>query len=154
MAAGAIFLFFDLRGDGRDELAEVAGAAAFAGVPAAFAALAGWRAPAAAALAVLALARSVPTVLYVRALLRAQKTGRRQVTLALAATMLAFVIAFGLVRAGLAPRTTLVLLGVFVLRAGLLLVWPRPQFRARTLGIFEAVLGAAFVFAAAIPWRD
>lgn len=73
-AAGAVFLYFDLQAAGREGVAEVAGAAAFACVPAAMAAAAGWEFAAAGALAVAMLGRAVPAVLTVRASLRAAKT--------------------------------------------------------------------------------
>jgi hypothetical protein len=152
-AAGAVFLFFDLRAAGREEAAEVAGAAAFAGVPAALAALAGWGAPAAAALALVMLGRSVPTVLAVRAVLRAQKTGDGRIGPALIAAGLALAVAAGLARGGLAPWTVVVLCALLALRAVAVLGWPRLALKARTLGMFEAVLGAVFVFAAACAWR-
>ena len=61
MAAGAVFLFLDLRGEGREEIAELAGVAAFAGVPAVMAVLAGWGARTALVFAVVMACRSVPT---------------------------------------------------------------------------------------------
>jgi hypothetical protein len=151
--AGAVFLFFDLRGDGREEIAEVAGATAFAGVPAMLAALAGWSPIASLALALVMAGRSVPTVLTVRAVLRAQKTGQRRDGPAFIAAWLALGIGVTLAGAGLAPRTVAGLLGVLAVRAMVLLWWRRPALRARTLGIVEAVIGVVFVLVAALAWR-
>lgn len=152
-AAGAVFLFFDLRGDGREEAAEVAGAAAFAFLPAALAALAGWGATGALALALAMCGRSVPTVLAVRAALRAQKTGERHIASALSAALIAVVVVAVFARGGFAPRAAVVLLAVLAMRAAWLLAFPRPALRARTLGILEAILGVAFVAVMAAAWR-
>lgn len=70
---GLLFAHFDAQGEGRAAAAEIAGCATFAVLPAVFGTLAGWSAPAALALAVLALVRSVPTVLTIRAFLRQRK---------------------------------------------------------------------------------
>ena len=134
-------------------MAEVAGAAAFAWMPAIFATLAGWRAPEAAALALVLGGRAVPTVLTVRAVLRAQKTGQRRLAPALATAWLAVAGGGALAGAGLAPLAAVILLAVLALRTTGLLVWPRPVLRARTLGMVEAALGAIFIFVAAFVWR-
>lgn len=152
-AAGAVFLRFDFRGASREEIAEVAGAAAFALVPAALAVLAGWGPVAAAALALLMVGRAVPSVLTVRAYLRAGKIGERRAASALVSTGLALVVAVGFVRNGIAPNATAWILSLFAVRALALLGWPRPGLRARTLGMIETVLGLAFVLATALAWR-
>jgi hypothetical protein len=152
-AAGAVFLYFDLRAAGREGVAEVAGAAAFALVPAALAALAGWKAPAAGALALVMVGRAVPAVLTVRACLRGAKTGRRQPALALLTAAGALGAGVALVRGGLAPTMAAGFLVVLAVRTAALLVWPRPILRARTLGMIETVLGLGFVLAVALAWR-
>ena len=150
---GTVFLGFDLRHDGRAEMAEVAGVAAFAFVPAAVAALAGWGNAESLALALIACGRSVPTMLCVRAAVRGTKTGVRRNGPALVATFLALAVATVLVRAGLAPQAAAVGLAILAVRAVVLLLWPRPALRARTLGMAEAGLGAFFVFSVAASWR-
>jgi hypothetical protein len=152
-AGGAIFLHFDLRNAGREEAAEVAGAAAFAFVPAAIATLAGWPAPAALALALVMCGRAVPTVMFVRASLRAAKTGVRRFASALVAAGVALATGAALALAGLAPRMAAGLLAVLAVRAVVVLLFLRPGLRARALGMMEAVLGAIFVLAAAVAWR-
>jgi hypothetical protein len=152
-AAGAVFLYFDLQAAGREGVAEVAGAAAFAWVPAAMAAAAGSEWAAAGALAVAMLGRAVPAVLTVRACLRAAKTGRRQPGAALVTTGVALIAGLALVRGGLAPTAAAVLLALLALRTGALLVWPRPVWRARTLGMIETVLGIGFVVGVGLAWR-
>ena len=152
-AAGAVFLCFDLRAAGRTEVAEVAGATAFALTPAALAALAGWGPASAAALAFAMLGRAVPTVLGVRACLRAAKTGERRVRPALVGAGVALAVGVGLVCAGLAPVAAAWGLAVPAARTVALLVWPGPALRARTLGMIEAVRGLLFVVGAGLAWR-
>lgn len=151
--AGAIFVHFDLQKAGREQQAEVAGAFAFAWLPAAFAVLAGWAWPGAAALGVVMIARSVPTVLTVRGTIRARKTGRSVPALPVLATVLAAAAVFALARADLAPWTPFVLSVVLAARAFGLLVYPRPQFRASTIGIIEAGFGVLYVVVVALAWR-
>lgn len=152
VVAGAFFVWFDTRGDGREEAAEVAGAAAFALVPAAFAALAGWAAPASLALALVMLGRSVPSVLCVRAFLRAAKTGVARNATALLAALSAVAIAAMLVLRGVAPLFALVAAVFFAARSFILLVTPKPALRARTVGMLEAAFGVAFVAGLALTW--
>lgn len=152
-AMGAVFLYFDLHSAGREGVAEVAGAGAFACVPAAMAGAAGWEFAAAGALAVVMLGRAVPTVLTVRACLRAAKTGQRQPGAALVTSVVAIVAGVALMRSGLAPAAAAGLLALLALRTGALLVWPRPMWRARTLGMIETALGIAFVLGAGQAWR-
>ena len=99
------------------------------------------------------LGRAVPTVLCVRAYLRAAKTGIHRIAPALTAAALALAIGTALALAGLAPRTAVVLLALLAARAVVLLVWPRPALRARTLGMIEAAFGAFFVLVAVVAWR-
>jgi hypothetical protein len=151
--AGAVFLALDLRDDGREGAAEVAGAAAFAFLPASFAVLAGDSAFAALALAIVMLGRAVPTVLCVRAVLRGQKSGVHRPGAALGTATVAVVAAIVLATLGLAPWGVACVLGLLALRAFALLVFPRPALRARTLGMIEAANGIAFVITVAALWR-
>ena len=150
---GAAFLAFDLRNGGREEAAEVAGAAAFAFLPAAIAVLADWPAFAAFALGLVMLGRAVPTVLCIRAYLRGAKTGERRPGAALAAAAIAVAMGVMLARGGVAPGGAVVLLGLLLLRAVALLIFPRPALRARSLGVIEAAIGVVFVLSLGlIPW--
>ena len=150
---GGVFAGFDVRGAGREEAAEIAGAAAFALAPATFAALAGWTTIEGAALALLAVGRAVPSVMCVRAFLRAAKTGVRRDAPALVASVVVVVGAAILVDREVAPFAALVAMIGFAMRAFALLVVVRPEWRARTVGIIEAVLGIVFVAAMALAWR-
>ena len=153
LAAGAVFLHYDLRRAGREEVAEIGGAAAFAFIPAALAAAA--RAPTAVALplALVMCARSVPTVLFVRAAVRAKKSGVSRPAPALLAAATAFATCAFLWWRGFAPAVALFFAGLFALRTVALLGGPRQILRARSLGIIEAVLGVGFVLLVALAWR-
>ena len=150
--AGAVFAFFDARGEGREEIAELAGATAFALTPIALAILGGVAVPQAIALGVLMTARAAPSVACVRAFLRAAKTGVRRDAPALIAAVGGLLAGCWLVRAGIAPRFAAVALAVFAVRTLALLVLLRPAWRARTLGMIETVLGVGFVVGLAATW--
>ena len=150
--AGGVFVTFDLRNGGREEVAEIAGSSAFAFLPAALAALNGVDSRIAFALAVVMCGRAVPTVLCVRAALRGAKTGIRRPVPALVAASAAVVASIELVRHELAPVMAVVALVVLMVRAIVLLAYPRPPLRARTIGMIEAVLGVVFVIAVACSW--
>ena len=150
--AGGFFAYFDLRGAGRAAAAEVAGAAAFALAPAAVAALAGWTPLEIVALALVVLGRSVPSVLCVRAFLRAAKTGVRRDGAALVAASVALAVAAVLVAHALAPFFAVVVMVGFTVRAFALLVVIRPAWRARSVGMMEAILGLVFVAGVALAW--
>lgn len=151
-AAGVAFAAFDLRNAGREEAAEVAGAATFALLPAAFAAMAGAGLLAASALGVAMLARSVPTVLTVRAAIRAAKGGRSRSAFAVGSAILALGALMALARADLVPVAAVAAAVLFTVRTLALLVYPRPAFRARTLGMIEGALGGLFVVVVGCAW--
>lgn len=149
---GAVFLFHDLRRHGRSATAEIVGAAAFAFLPAGLARLAGFPPAASLALAAVCLARNVPTVLYVRARVRAQKAAAVSPAPAVLAAGLAFLGLLALVRAGLAPTAAAVLTGLLFARAGWLLGPAGSRLTARTIGLIEAGLGVLFVAGVALAW--
>lgn len=152
LPGGAAFLWFDLRGEMREAEAELAGSAAFAVLPAAFATLAGWTAPAALALAALALARSWPTVLTVRSYLRIQKGRAPESAAAWAANGAAVLAVFLLVGRGLAPAVAGGLALVFFARTAVLLGPWRPAWSAKRVGQLEAALGVLFLAGLAIAY--
>lgn len=149
---GAAFLRFDLRGEMRAAEAEIAGSAAFALVPAAFATLAGWSPAPALAIAGLMLARSVPTVLTVRTYLRLAKGKTATALPALTCAGFALVAAVALAASGSAPWTGAVLAAILAVRTGWLLSPRTPAWSARRVGIMEAFLGVAFVVALAFAY--
>jgi len=148
---GLLFAHFDAQGEGRAAAAELAGSAAFALLPATCATLAGWSAAGALALAALALARSLPTVLTIRTFLR-QRKGEPAIA---AIPVLAASGALGLV-GWLAARGELPwlaaagALALFLRTLWLLGPW-RPAWSARRIGSIEAALGLAYLLLAAFP---
>jgi len=154
LGAGAWFLSCDLRNGGREEAAEIAGAAAFALLPMAFAAVGGHAPMLAVAMGLLMCARAIPSVMGVRAVLRATKTGIQRPMPALATASVALVMTATLVRMELASTTALAAVAVLTLRTMALLVWPKPAMRARTIGMIEAALGVAFVVVVGIAQRS
>lgn len=150
--AGGVFLVFDLRSAGREQPAEIAGAAAFAWLPAALAALAGHSASASIALALVMCGRAVPTVLCVRAALRGMKTGAWHVAPAIVSSVMAALVTLLLWLAGHAPFLAVAAMIVFAFRAAWFLVAPRPAVRAKTIGMLEAALGVVFVLVVALHW--
>jgi hypothetical protein len=151
---GGVFLFLDLRREGRSATAELAGAAAFAFLPAVLARLAGFAPAAALALGAVSLARHVPTVLYVRARVRAHKAAPVSPAPGVAAAGIACFGTAVLVRLGLAPTTALALTGLLLARAILLLGPAGAGLAARTIGIIEAALGLLFVVLLGVTWTQ
>jgi hypothetical protein len=150
---GAVFLSFDLRQSGREQYAELAGALAFAWLPAVFVMLAGGAPSNAAILAAAMLVRTVPTVLAVRAAVRARKNHSRPSWLPVLVATVAALLMVCLAAAGLCPRLAGVLALCLAVRAFALLVYPRPALRASTLGLIEAALGLVYVGLLVLAWR-
>lgn len=140
---GAAFLWFDLRDETREAEAELAGSAAFAFAPAAFATLAGWNAPAALGLAVLMLARSLPTVLTVRCYLRLQKRQPASPLGAIAAAGLALGATVG--TQGVVPAAAALLPAALLVRTLVFVTPLRPAWSAKQVGMLEGALGLAFL---------
>ncbi|MBI3885421.1 MAG: YwiC-like family protein [Opitutae bacterium] len=150
---GTVFLALDLRHDMRAAAAELAGSAAFAVLPAAFATLAGWSAAPALALAAAMLARSLPTVLTVRTYLCAGKGQPAGAALPLAAAAASLALLAALAARGLAPWPAPVLAALLLARVVFLVTPLRPQWTARRLGLCEAVLGLLCLATLAVAYR-
>lgn len=150
---GAMFVYFDAQGDSRATAAELAGSSAFAILPAAITTLAGWPTQAAFALAALAVVRSVPTVLTLRAYLRLGK-GRPifpAIPLAAASVGLASVILLAAGRQ--VPWLAAGGASILLFRTGWLMTPLRPKWTARRLGITEAAVGIGYVTVIAVAYR-
>jgi hypothetical protein len=151
--AGAIFAHFDRNGAGREEAAEIAGSAAFAMVPAAIGILGGLAPVQALTLALLSLARSVPSVLCVRSYLRAKKTDEHRNAPALIAACSAFVVAAMLFERNLASPLAFLCVTALAMRAFALLVIFQPVWRARTVGMIETMVGVLFVLSVSLSFN-
>lgn len=142
---GGAFLWFDLRGEMREAEAELAGSAAFALVPAAFATLAGWSAGPALALAVLMLARSIPTVLTVRTYLRIAKGKSASAWPALLCTAAFLVAAIALATFSSLPVLACTFVALLAARSAIFLSPLAPTWSAKRIGMLEAVLGLTYL---------
>lgn len=149
---GALFLRFDAQGDSRAALAEVAGSTAFAFVPAAMAALAGWPVTIALTLAGLAAARSIPAILAVRSHLRVAKGEPARGALTLLVSLLAFAVLATLAVRGYAPASAGWLGALLLIRTGWLVGPWRPAWPARRIGQTEAFLGILYVLLLSVAW--
>jgi hypothetical protein len=150
---GGLFVYFDACRDARAMAAELAGSAAFAFLPAALATLAGWPPATAFALAAVALARGVPTVLTVRTSLR---LGKGQAGGAFAAMLAAGLAAAGLIilaQKQLVPWLAAGFATLFLLRTAWLVTPLRPVWPARRIGLIESILGALYVGAIALAYH-
>ncbi|MDQ5978451.1 MAG: hypothetical protein QG602_1425 [Verrucomicrobiota bacterium] len=151
-ALAAVFMRFDAQGDSRAAASEVAGSAAFAFVPAAFVTLAGGNAQTALALAILALARSVPAVLAVRSYLRMAKGGAPRRGLPLLVAAVAWGVSLGLVLSGHAPFAAGWLGAILFARVAWLLGPWRPLWPAKRIGMMEAALGLIYIALMVMSW--
>jgi hypothetical protein len=150
--AGLAFVGFDSRNEGREGGAEISGAFAFGILPAAFATLAGWNFFAAISLAAVALARSVPTVLFVRAFLRIGKGCAANIAPAIVGATIGFLLVASLVFFETVPWPAALFALALTVRA-IFLLGTRPNFSAKTVGVAEAIFGAAMVLSLAVAWK-
>jgi hypothetical protein len=150
--AGLAFVGFDSRNEGREGAAEISGAFAFGILPAAFATLAGWNFIAAISLAAVALARSVPTVLFVRAFLRIRKGCATNIAPAIVGATIGFLLVASLVFFKTVPWPATLFALALTARA-VFLLGTRPNFSAKVIGVAEAIFGAAMVLSLAVAWK-
>lgn len=144
---GSVFALYDARASGRDLIAELCGTAAFASLPAVFAAIAQRPAGEAIALAVLMAGRAIPTVLLIRAAVRRRKTGHASFAGAFLAATCAVVATWILAVRAQLPALGVALVGLLLFRAFVIRLIPAPT--AKALGISEAAIGVAFVLGCA-----
>ncbi|MFI5335473.1 MAG: YwiC-like family protein [Opitutales bacterium] len=149
---GILFAWFDSQGDSRETAAELAGSTAFALLPATFATLAGWAAPAALALAGVALARSVPTIVAVRTFLRGRKQQPVKAWLPLLTALLGLGALLALAAARQVPWLATAGAGVLFARTVWLGSSQAPKWTATRLGLTEAILGFGYVALAAVAY--
>ncbi len=149
----ALFVHFDRQNESRAAAAELAGSAAFALLPAAFATLAGWSWPVALALAALALARSVPTILTVRTYLRLGKGQTANAIAPLITGLVGLVLVGALAARGLVPKPAAGLAALLLLRTAFFVTPLRPAWPAKRVGTIEAALGLLYVGAMTAAYR-
>lgn len=145
-----LFWMFDRKKEARAVEAEIAGAATFAVLPAAIATLAGNDYDVALLLAAAALARSIPTILTIRAYLRINKGTPASRTPSVLLSLLPSVFFTVIYLAGDVP-IAMPILSTLLLARTLILLSPRfPRLPASRIGMAEAILGLVYVIAAGI----
>ncbi|HEV2453841.1 MAG TPA: hypothetical protein VGY98_06245, partial [Verrucomicrobiae bacterium] len=150
--AGMGFVWFDSRNEGRQEAAELCGVIAFAVLPATFGKLAGWPAAESMALATVMLARSVPTVLFVRTYLRRKKGHATSRIPAVLSVGLGFFLTVWLVLSHLAPWPAMAFTFLLALGTCWVLGGNR-RFSARQIGFAQLIFGLSMVFTLALSWK-
>lgn len=150
---GAVFLWFDLRKAGREQAAEICGSAAFATITGAIVAADGYSTQTILVANFLMLARAVPTVLFVRAIIRGHKTGTLRPFAALSAAFGVTLLAALLVVRDAIPSLTAIPVVLLLARAATFLTWKPTMLRARALGIQELVIGILYLGGIALSWR-
>lgn len=152
-ALGAVFLWFDLRRAGREQAAEICGSAAFGMIAGAIVAAGGSGPTTVLLVSFLMLARAVPTVLFVRAIVRGNKTGVLHPAVALATAIGVTAIAALLAFRGVLPLLTAAAVALLLVRAAFFLRGNRMRLRAKTLGLQELGIGVLYLATVAATWR-
>ncbi len=134
-----------LQNRGRDLLPELAGAAALAATASSIALAGGESAGTALALWVILNARSLPSILYVRARLRLEKDKPYSLALVTLSNLAGVAAVLALILAGLAPVLPLLAVVILLLRALYGLSPYRRRVATRTLGFLEIGYGLMVV---------
>jgi hypothetical protein len=140
-------LYYDSMGRSRALIAELGGSISIGAVATAIAIAGGWPSPAAFGLWVILAARSVPTILYLRARLRLLHRKSASPRAVIIAHLLAILIVIGLARAGVAPLLVVFAMVILFLRALLGFSKSGKRVTAKKLGLRELGFGAMTVFA-------
>jgi hypothetical protein len=143
-------LVYDATGRSRELLPELSGATALAAVAASIALAAGWSLTHALTLwALLAAARVIPSILYVRARLQQNHGKPANIAPAIAAHLLGCAVALTFAWLGLAQVLAVVAALILLLRAAYALSPVCPQFTAKQVGFSEIAFGLINVLALA-----
>ena len=140
-------LFYDAMGRSRALMAELAGSISIDAVATAIVIAGGWPRPAAFGLWVILAARTVPTILYLRARLRVLHRKSASLRVVIIAHLLAILIVFGLARLGVAPFLAVAAMVILLLRAVIGFSKSDRRLTAKKLGLCELGFGAMTVFA-------
>ena len=147
-------LSYDAHGDSRKLIPEMAGAIAVGSISTAIALAGGWSRPTAYALWIIVACRHVPTILYLRVLLRRRrdKQGAKVYAAVIAVQLLALMAVVLLLFFKIAPALAIVVFAILLVRAcvGLLNeLQPTPK----KLGLSEIVFGALVVLVVGVGYR-
>lgn len=139
-------LSFDFRGRSRALIAELAGTIAAGSLATSLALSAGWTLKTALVLWVIVIARSAPTILYLRTRLRVLHGKSVSATPAIFAQMIAITVVLIMIKAGVAPVLALVAVLILFLRAVVGLSNFDGDVTPKKLGLCELLFGAITVF--------
>lgn len=142
---GGFFLYYDFQNESRAAAAELIGSSTFTLVPVTIATLAGWSAPEALALSLIALTRNMPTVLTVRTFLRQSKGQYANQYLPLVSASILAGVIFVLCLLKVAPMGALVAAIALLARTVWLLSSHRPHWSAKRVGQLEAGIGLLYI---------
>jgi len=140
-------LFHDSFGRSRTLIAELAGAFATGAIATAIALAGDWPRPAAFGLWIVLAARTVPTILYLRARLRLLHRKPASPLLVIIAHALVICIVIAFARAGLVPFLGVAALVILLLRAIIGFSKVDKRITAKKLGVRELLFGVMTVFA-------
>jgi hypothetical protein len=140
-------LFYDSLGRGRALIAELAGSISTGALATAIAIAGGWPRPAAFGLWVILAARTVPTILYLRARLRLLHRKPASPRVVIVVHLLAILIVFGTARAGVVPFLAAAALVILLLRAVIGFSKSGTRVTPKKLGLRELGFGLMTVFA-------
>lgn len=140
-------LFRDAQGRSRTLVAEMAGSISIGAIAPAIALASGWPPPAAFGLWFILVARTVPTILYLRARLRLLHRKSTWPPGVILAHLLATLVVIGLAGAGVLPLLAIAASVILLLRAVIGFSESGKPVTARKLGLRELGFGAMTVFA-------
>jgi hypothetical protein len=147
-----VFLFYDTKNRGRNLLPEIAGPLGLAATAPSIALAAGWSWPPASALWIVLMARTLPSIFYIRTRLRLERTQpTRRTIVFFIHVVFASVIAL-LVWRGLSPITSLLAFAILAIRAAIGLSSHRRLTRARQIGFLEIAFGLLYVLLVAVGY--
>lgn len=143
----SVQLLYDYFGRSRSLVAELAGSGSTGAVATAIAIAGGWHYPAAFGLWLILAARTVPTILYVRARLRQLHRKSASPGLVIIVHLLAVLVGLEFARSGLIPFLAVGALVILLARAVLGFSKHGKKVTAKELGLRELGFGAMTVFA-------
>jgi hypothetical protein len=150
----ALALWFDLGRRSREAGAELSGALALGAIATAIALAGRWEPTNAFGLWAVLAARSVPTILYVRARLRLEKGQGARAGLAYVAHGTAIAWTAALATLSLAPWLSTAAMALLAARCGIGLSPWRPRMKTWQIGVSEIVFGLIVVACVVIGWRS
>lgn len=142
---------YDFRNQSRELLPELAGAAALGLAASGIAILGNWELLPAFMLWLILLARTIPAIIYVRALLRKQKSKATNLAIVHLAHSIAFALIFALALAAFVPYLSALTMLILGLRAYLSLTNPKP-IAAKIIGFREIGFGLMTVVLTALGY--